>query len=90
MKKIFTTALLATIIGNANAMPVTVQANMTRPANNTPYNIGYSHGRHDAYQKTAQTLFLIGTVAIAGIIIYNLGENSRWGFTDDGQVRYRF
>lgn len=90
MKKLLiATILSATTVFAANAMPTITRA-APRPANNNAYSMGYVRGEHNAYQKTAQTLFIVGAAVIAGVVIYHLGENSRWGFTNDGQVAYRF
>lgn len=89
MKKLLTATLLATTIGTANAVPVVTQANMTQSLSNNAYHVGYHHGKSDAYNNTARTLFVVGAVAIAGVLIYHLGENSRWGVNEHG-VAYKF
>lgn len=91
MKKLLiATILSATTIFAANAIPAITPANTTQSLSNNAYHVGYHHGKSDAYNNTARTLFVVGAVAIAGVLIYHLGEDSRWGFTNDGQVAYRF
>jgi hypothetical protein len=84
MKKLMTAIILATTIGTAQAA--------TRAYPHPTYNAyaaGYSHGKNDAYQNTARTLMVIGVVAIAGIIIYEAGRESRWGVNENG-ITYKF
>lgn len=90
MKKLIAGIALATIIGTAQATPVITQGNMTTSSHRNEYSVGYSRGKSDAYNNTARTLFIVGAVVIAGVVIYQLGQDSRWGFNDEGQVIYRF
>lgn len=88
MKKIIAGIALATTIGTANATPAIHQLN-PRPTYNHTYSAAYHHGKHDAYQNVAQTLFVVGAVAIAGVVVYHLGEESRWGVNQKG-LTYKF
>lgn len=91
MKKIITGAILATTIGTAQAVPAINQINYSLPSYNHAYNTGYRHGKNTAYQNVATTFFVVGAIAIAGVIVYHLGEekSSRWDVNDKGVV-YRF
>lgn len=88
MKKLIAGIALATTIGTANATPAIHQLN-PRPTYNHTYSAAYHHGKHDAYQNVATTLFVVGAIAIVGVAVYNLGEESRWTANDKGVV-YRF
>lgn len=91
MKKLVSVLALATTISTANAMPTVNQLNPIHPHYNYNYSVGYNHGKHTAYQNVATTLFVVGAIAIAGVVIYHLGEekSSRWDVNDKGVV-YRF
>lgn len=91
MKKIISAVALATSISTANAMPTVNQLNPVRPHYNYNYSVGYNHGKHTAYQNFATTLFVVGAIAIAGVVIYHLGEEngSRWGVSENG-LTYKF
>lgn len=91
MKKIITGAILATTIGTAQAVPAINQINYSLPSYNHAYNTGYSHGKNTAYQNVATTFFVVGAIAIAGVVIYHLGEEngSRWGVSENG-LTYKF
>lgn len=91
MKKIISAVALATTIGTAQAVPTINQINYSHPSYNHAYNTGYRHGKNTAYQNVATTLFVVGAIAITGVIVYHLGEekSSRWDVNDKGVV-YRF
>lgn len=89
MKKALFGLALATTIGTASAMPT---LNQTNPVHTTyNYNSAYYHGKNDAYQNVATTLFVVGVIVVAGIVAYELGEQngSRWGLGENG-VSYAF
>lgn len=90
MKKIISAVALAASISTADALAVPNYIGVPRPAPNYQYEVGYRHGKNDAYHNVATTLFVVGAIAIAGVVVYHLGENSRLGFNDEGQVTYRF
>ena len=50
---------------------------------------GYSAGKNHAYDNVAKTVFFVSTAIVAGVIIYQLGKESRWGANENGIV-YRF
>lgn len=89
MKNLIAGIALATTIGTANAMPTLHQINQTQPSYNYAYNTAYHRGKNDAYHNVATTLFVVGAIAIAGVVVYHLGEESRWTANDKGVV-YRF
>lgn len=88
MKKIFVLLLCLTLITPAQALSA-IKFRPHRYESYTAYNVGYQTGRHDARSHTAKTVFFVGTAVIAGVIIYQLGKESRWT-AHDGQVGYRF
>lgn len=86
MKKLLVALTIAVCATSANAVP------RAMPVNHRPYTLApndYNRGKNDAYQNVATTLFVVGAVAIAGVIIYRLGEESRWTANQNGIV-YRF
>ena len=91
MKKIIAGIALATTIGTAQAVPAINQLNPVHPHYSHNYSVGYNHGKHTAYQNVATTLFVVGAIAIAGVVIYHLGEEngSRWGISENG-LTYKF
>lgn len=89
MKKLLTATILATTIGTANAVPNVNYIGTTHTHHNYGYNAGYHDGKHDAYNNVARTAVIVGFAVIAGVIIYKLGQNSRWT-SHDGKVGYRF
>ncbi len=89
MKKLLTAAVLATTIGTAQAVPAMTRPTTPRPTYNYGYNVGYHHGKNDAYNNVARTAVIVGAVVIAGIIVYHLGEESRFTANEKGVV-YRF
>lgn len=88
MKKILIALTVASSMSAAHAVPAMARAHPT-PAHNYNYNIAYNHGKNDAYHNVATTLFVVGAVAIAGVIVYRLGEESRWTANEKGIV-YKF
>lgn len=88
MKKTLIALTVAFSMSAAHAMPTIIGAHPT-PAHNYNYNIAYNHGKNDAYHNVATTLFVVGAVAIAGVIVYRLGEESRWTANEKGIV-YKF
>ena len=89
MKKALIGTLLATTIGTANATPAIHSPNPMRPSYNHGYSMGYRQGKNDAYNHVATTAFVVGVAVIAGVVIYHLSEDSRWGVNEKG-VTYRF
>lgn len=89
MKKALFGLALATTIGTAQAAPAIHQINQPHPSYNYAYNTAYHRGKNDAYHNVATTLFVVGAIAIAGVVVYHLGENSRWGVNERG-VTYAF
>ena len=89
MKKILIALTVVFSMSAAHAVPAITQMNATRPANNSAYSVGYHHGKSDAYNNTARTLFIVGAVVIAGVVVYHLGQESRWGVSENG-LSYKF
>lgn len=86
MKKLLVALTIAVCATSANAVP------RAMPVNHAPYyqsTISYNRGKNDAYNNVARTLFVVGAVAIAGVIIYHYGQESRWTTNEKGVV-YRF
>lgn len=77
MKKLVAGLVLTAIIGvsNAQAYP--------------DYHTGYRHGKNDAYQNVATTLFAVGAIVIVGTMFYRLNEESHWGVNNKG-LTYKF
>ena len=88
MKKLLTATILATTIGTATAAPIMTTGTTTYSNHHIDHN-GYSDGKHDAYNNVARTAVIVGFTVIAGVIIYKLGQNSRWTTNQNG-VAYRF
>jgi len=89
MKKLISSLVLATTISTANAMSLPDYVGAPRPQYEHSYNAGYRAGKHDAYNNVARTAVIVGTAVIAGVIIYQLGKESRWTTNEKGVV-YRF
>lgn len=91
MKKLVSVLALATSISTADALAVPNYIGVPRPAPNYQYEVGYRHGKNDGYHNVATTLFVVGAIAIAGVVIYHLGEEngSRWGVSENG-LTYKF
>lgn len=88
IKKIISAVALATSISTANAMAVPSYIGTPHIAPTTPYNVGYRHGKNDAFHTVATVAVVTGFLVAAGIVIYN-ASYSRWGVNDKGVV-YRF
>lgn len=73
---------------NAEALSSIRNVHNVRPTY-SEYRAGYRHGKSAAYNNVARTAFFVGTAVIAGVVIYKLGQESRWT-AHDGQVGYRF
>ena len=89
MKKLLIALTLATTTGVVNAMPVMNIPNYSTPTHNYSYQNGYNKGKHDAYYNVAKTAVFVGFTVIAGMIIYELGKESRWTTNENGIV-YKF
>lgn len=89
MKKLITALVLSTTISSAYALNVGNYVGMPRTPYQTGYDAGYSAGKNHAYNNVAKTLFFTGFTVIAGVIIYQLGKESRWGVNQNG-VTYKF
>ena len=90
MKKLISTfALSATLTTHAIAMPTFHYTGRPDSIASASYDVGYRKGKNAAYQNVATTLFVVGAIAIAGVVVYHLGEESRWTANDKGVV-YRF
>lgn len=59
------------------------------PTYSQGYNVGYHHGKTDAYNNIGRTVAIVGAVVIASVVIYELGRESRWTANENGVV-YRF
>jgi hypothetical protein len=89
MKKIISSLVLATTISTANAMSLPDYVGVPRPQYEHSYNAGYRAGKSHAYNNVARTVVVAGVAIIAGVAIYQLGKESRWGVNQNG-VTYRF
>lgn len=89
MKKLISVLALTTTISSANALNVGNYVGVPRTPYQTGYDAGYSAGKNHAYNNVAKTLFFTGFTVIAGVIIYQLGKESRWTTNEKGVV-YRF
>lgn len=89
MKKILIALTVTFSMSAAHAVPAIHGIAPVHPTYNYNYNVAYHQGKNAAYQNVATTLFVVGAVAIAGVIIYRLGEESRWTANQNGIV-YRF
>lgn len=87
MKKLLTAIIIATSCANANAVS-SIRNNTTRVYNNG-YQIGYHAGKQHAYNKVARTVTIVGVAVVAGVFIYQLGKESRWGANENG-ITYKF
>lgn len=91
MKKLIAGIALATTLGTSNAMSIPAYIGAPRPTHyDAGYHNGYRHGKADTYKRVATTVVITGAVVMAGILIYKLGEDSRWGMNNEGQVTYKF
>ena len=87
MKKLLTAIVIATSCANANAMS-SIRHIPMQPHNNS-YQIGYHTGKQHAYDNVARTVTIVGVAVVAGVIIYQLGKDSRWGANENG-ITYKF
>lgn len=87
MKKLLIALAIATSISSAQAASSYSVGYNT--GYNYGYNIGHRQGKKDAYNSVARTSVIIGLVVIAGVIIYEMGYQSRWTVNEKGAV-YRF
>lgn len=85
MKKILIALVL--VFGGMSADAATIVR--PAPTYSQGYNVGYHHGKTDAYNNVARTAAIVGVVVIASVVIYELGRESRWTTNDKGVV-YRF
>lgn len=88
MKKIISAVALATSISTADALAVPNYIGVPRPTPATSYDIGYRHGKNDAFHTVATVAVVTGILVAAGIVIYKASD-SRWDVNDKGVV-YRF
>lgn len=54
------------------------------------YNNGYQEGKHHAYNNIMRTVAFAGFATVAGVIIYQASDDSRWIITEEGNIGYRF
>lgn len=88
MKKIISAVALATTISTANAMAIPSYIGTPRPAPATSYDVGYRHGKNDAFHTVATVAVVTGILVAAGIVIYKASD-SRWGVSENG-ITYKF
>lgn len=88
MKKLVSVLALATTISTANATPSLRYISRPHPAPATSYDVGYRHGKNDAFHTVATVAVVTGILVAAGIVIYKASD-SRWDVNDKGVV-YRF
>lgn len=89
MKKLISAVALAATISTANAMPAIHTNNPGPLPHNAGYDTGYRHGKDDAYNHVARTLFVAGAIVIAGTLIYHFSQDSNWTANEKGIV-YKF
>lgn len=89
MKKLVSALALATTISTANAMSLPDYVGVPRPQYEHSYNAGYREGKSHAYNNVARAVVFTGVAIIAGVAIYQLGKESRWGVNQNG-VTYKF
>lgn len=92
MKKILTILIMSAICSTANAARIITPIRPITPAQTyqNGYSAGYHAGKNNAYDHVAKTVFVVSAVVVAGIIVYELGKESRWGINQDGNITYRF
>ena len=97
MKKTILAVVLATAVSSANSATVNVAHRVYPVHTVTPaqvyqngYNAGHRTGKNDAYGHVAKTVFIASAVIVAGILVYELGQESRWGVNQNGNITYRF
>ena len=79
---------LVSILASAIILSVTNATASPHPAPSISYDVGYRHGKNDAYHTVATVAVVTGILVAAGIVIYKASD-SRWGVNDKGVV-YRF
>lgn len=87
MKKLLTAIIIATSCANANALS-SIRHIPMQPHQGS-YQIGYHTGKQHAYNNVARTAVFVGMAVVAGVIIYELGKESRWTANENG-IGYRF
>jgi len=87
MKKLLTAIIIATSCANANALS-SIRHIPMQPHQGS-YQIGYHTGKQHAYNNVARTAVFVGMAVVAGVIIYELGKESRWTANENGIV-WRF
>ena len=88
MKKLITAILLSSVCMTASAM--SSKAGTSHIPYRYGYDSGYHAGKNHAYDRVAKTVVVIGVVAIASVLIYQAGKDSRWTTTEEGNIGYRF
>lgn len=93
MKRILVAILFCLTAAVAQAAPSIPVNNHTgnmviSTHHNNSYDAGYHDGKNHAYNNAIRTVAIVGAVAIAGIIIYEI-SNPRWTTNENGIV-YRF
>ena len=86
MKKLFMILVTTLCLTNANAATY-LQGYSNGYVNG--YNSGHRQGKSDAYNNVARTVFFVAGAMIVGVVIYELGASSKWGYNEKG-VTYRF
>lgn len=91
MKKILVATIIALTTATANAVPSKAGfvVNPRYMHYQRGYQIGYHTGKQHAYDNVARTVAIVGATVVVGLIIYELGKESRWTATENG-VTYRF
>ena len=79
---------LVSILASAIILSVTNAMASPRPAPTMPYDIGYRHGKNDAFHTVATVAVVTGILVAAGIVIYKASD-SRWGISENG-LTYKF
>lgn len=87
MKKLLTAIIIATSCANANALS-SIRHIPMQPHQGS-YQIGYHTGKQHAYNNVARTAVFVGMAVVAGVIIYELGKESRWTANENG-IGFRF
>jgi hypothetical protein len=79
---------LVSILASAIILSVTNAMASPHPAPTMPYDIGYRHGKNDAFHTVATVAVVTGILVAAGIVIYQASD-SRWGVSENG-ITYKF
>lgn len=88
MKKLVSVLALVTTVSTANATPALRYISRPHPAPSTSYDVGYRHGKNDAFHTVATVAVVTGILVAAGIVIYKASD-SRWGVSENG-ITYKF